>query len=130
MRKAFSLTELVFAIIILAILAAFAIPRLNFGKENAELAQAKMLVQEIRASISSKYNQSILTSIPAYPNTLDDTGIFDKILPLKTKPKGWEKESENKYELKIDSQILHFTYDPKNGEFECDFSNKLCEQFN
>ena len=55
MKKAFTMIELIFVIVILGILAAVAIPKLNATRDDAELAKANTNLTTLMSDIHSYY---------------------------------------------------------------------------
>ena len=55
MRKAFTMIELIFVIVILSIIAVVAVPRLAATRDDAEIAKAAMNIQTLIADIGSYY---------------------------------------------------------------------------
>ncbi|WP_250325823.1 type II secretion system protein [Campylobacter sp. 2018MI01] len=76
MKKAFTMIELIFVIVILGILAAVAIPKLNATRDDAELAKANTNLTTLMSDIHSYYtskgvipknlNLQTITSVPLY----------------------------------------------------------------
>jgi len=59
-RKAFSMMELIFVIVIIGILAAVAIPRLAATRDDAEVTKARVLVASISNSVAMERQKRIL----------------------------------------------------------------------
>jgi len=59
-KKAFSMIELVFVIVIIGILASVAIPRLAATRDDATIAKAKTLVASIRNALAMERQKRIL----------------------------------------------------------------------
>jgi len=59
-RKAFSMVELVFVIVIVGILAAVALPRLAMSRDDAQIAKAKTTLASVRSAISAEKQKRIL----------------------------------------------------------------------
>ena len=60
-RRAFTVVELMFVIVIIGILASFAIPKFAVSKNDAEIAKAKNTVAAVRNSIATKRQKQILS---------------------------------------------------------------------
>jgi len=60
-RKAFTMVELVFVIVVIGILAAIAIPKLAVTRGDAEIVKAKNTVAAVRNSIATKRQKQILS---------------------------------------------------------------------
>jgi general secretion pathway protein G len=82
MKKAFTMIELVFAIVIIGILAAVALPRLWVTRDDAVIVKLKTQVSTIQSAISSKYTKLILEGSNSCPNlekdSSDDT-LFEAV---------------------------------------------------
>ena len=59
-KRAFTLIEIIFVIVILGILSAVAIPKLFFTRSDAIVANAKTQIAAIKSGISLKYNLSLI----------------------------------------------------------------------
>jgi len=60
MRKAFSMIELVFVIVVIGILAAIAVPRFSASRDDALLTRAKTTIANIRTALHSEQQARIL----------------------------------------------------------------------
>ena len=60
MRKAFSMIELVFVIVVIGILATIAIPRFSATRDDATLTKAKSIVSNVRTALNSEVQARIL----------------------------------------------------------------------
>jgi len=60
-KKAFTMIELVFVIIIIGILAVIAIPKFSATRDDAIIAKAKTTVASIRSSLSSEVQRRVLS---------------------------------------------------------------------
>ena len=61
LRKAFSMIELIFIIVIIGILAGVAIPRLATNSDTATVVKAKSTLAAVRSSILIERNKRILS---------------------------------------------------------------------
>jgi len=59
-RKAFTMLELIFVIVIIGILSAIAIPRFAMTKDNAIVGKAKTTVASVRSAVATQRQQRIL----------------------------------------------------------------------
>lgn len=59
-KKAFTMIELIFAIIIIGILASVAIPKLAATRDDAEITKARVTVASIRNALSMERQKRIL----------------------------------------------------------------------
>lgn len=80
-RKAFSMLELVFVIVIIGLLAAVAVPKFAVTRDDAVLTQAKNTVSSIRSAIAMERQKRILRD----PTTATFTSLggvsgYDQVL--------------------------------------------------
>ena len=73
-KKAFTMIELVFVIVVLGILAAVAVPRLAAGRGDAQLTKGRADVAAIRSAIINERQQRLFRGNPAFIATLDTGG--------------------------------------------------------
>lgn len=147
-KKAFSVLEIVFVILIIAVISSIAIPKLFSNKLQTNIVKTKSEIALIRKAIKEDYNNQIMKQISnEYIEKLDDTtidqkdqklfaGIDDRSLlayPListnlsEDEAGKWIKESDSKYEIVLDRDIsVVFIYDNSDGSFECDSDEKYC----
>ncbi|MFW5619271.1 MAG: type II secretion system protein, partial [Campylobacter hyointestinalis] len=78
MKKAFTLIELVFVIVILGVLASLAVPKLVGNSDDAEIVKAKTQVATIRTKIQLYVNEKKLSGSQEYPNLEEEgkEGLF------------------------------------------------------
>lgn len=127
MKKAFTLIELVFVIVILGILATVAIPKLIVTRDDAEIAKAKSQIAAVRSGIQLKRNEMILSGTQGYPADLEDgTCCFGGILSTKIEERkddnsyGWKKNTDGTYTINTNKEQVKFTYDKDKGSFKCE----------
>ena len=60
MKKAFTMVELIFVIVILGILAAVAVPKMGSAKTNADISKGKTDVATIRSSILTERQSQLI----------------------------------------------------------------------
>lgn len=127
MKKAFTLIELVFVIVILGILATVAIPKLIVTRDDAEIAKAKSQIAAVRSGIQLKRNEMILSGTQGYPTNLEDgTCCFGGILSTRIEERkddnsyGWKKNADNSYTINTNKEQVKFTYDKDKGSFKCE----------
>lgn len=126
MKKAFTLIELVFVIVILGILATVAIPKLIVTRDDAEIAKAKSQIAAVRSGIQLKRNEMILSGQQGYPTNLEDgTCCFGGILSTRIEERkddnsyGWKKDTDGSYTINTNKERVKFTYSDSDGSFKC-----------
>jgi general secretion pathway protein G len=143
MKKAFTMIEVVFVIVILGILAAVAIPKLTATRTDAQITKGISDVSSIRSAIVSERQSRLLTGDSSYITSLDDYTNTDKLfdtngssmlLMYGITPEDadghWIKgDSDNEYKFKLEGDYNIFTYDPDNGTFICD-PGTYCDKLN
>ena len=144
MKKSFTLLELIFVLVVIGILAGFALPRLFTGISDAKLSKAKTQIATIRAGISSAYSKNIMSGdsdkCPELEGS-DNNKLFENVLVtpiVSNQPDiNWTLESnsstQTKYKLVIGDENTTFTYEKnssKNCPFTCNSSDELCKQLN
>lgn len=127
MKKAFTLIELVFVIVILGILATVAIPKLIVTRDDAEIAKAKSQIAAVRSGIQLKRNEMILSGTQGYPTNLEDGACcFGGILSTRIEERkddnsyGWKKDTDGSYTINTNKEQVKFTYDKDTGSFKCE----------
>lgn len=154
MKKAFTMLELIFVIVVIGILAAVAIPRMMVTRNDAVIVKGKSQVSAIRNGISLQKSRNILKGITFngsyYPNKLDDVtsyitdgntlfyfsdGNSSNILeyPIYSKKNAdghWIKTAANKYAFFVtQDKNVSFEYNVTTGSFDCpDHSDEDCKQ--
>lgn len=149
MKKAFTMIELIFVIVILGILSAFAMPKLFVSRDDAEFVKAKVAVQSIRSGIALKKSTNLMAGRAAYPADLEDgkgTGdnlYFKGVLEQPLDGKRW-KNANNRYfySLKgfsggatVANSDAYFDYNSTSGTFTCTNGGvkirpNICAEFN
>lgn len=127
MKKAFTLIELVFVIVILGVLATVAIPKLIVTRDDAEIAKAKSQIAAVRSGIQLKRNEMILSGQQGYPTNLEDgTCCFGGILSTRIEERkddnsyGWKKDTDGSYTINTNKEQVKFTYSDSDGSFKCE----------
>lgn len=142
MKKAFTMIELIFALVIIGILSAIALPKLGGVREDAVLSKGKAEVASIRAGIALLKSQRLLEGNATLPQKLDaatantagaslfNGGTYGNILssPLYAKENGkdngWTKTDDTTYKYYVSGTAITFTYDKTTtGSFDCNASD-------
>lgn len=148
-RKAFTMIELVFVIVVLGILAAIAIPRFAATRDDAQIAKGRSDVAAIRAAIVSERQGRLLKGQSAYINKLNSssTNLFDgngtgandgKLLqyPIIAEDANghWHTPSCSgtpstcTYKYKLMNTDTTFTYTQADGKFACTAGSGYCNE--
>lgn len=151
MKQAFSLLEIIFVLVIIALISSFALYNNGSFLKHSNMAKIKSDVALIRSAIASKVHQRVMKSNNEFPQVLDNAAINkeDELLFLgvhgdtlldypmistssyEKKVGFWSKSTSTHYLVWINKQeALEFVYDKNKGTFECDFNNELCKEIN
>lgn len=132
-RKAFTMIELVFVIVVLGILSSIAISKMAVTRDDAIVAKGRSQVAAIRNAIILAKNKQMMEGNTTRADTLDSVSnqLFDKsangivLLDYPVYDKGadvdgnWNKTAANKYNFRVMQQNIPFTYTPADGKFDC-----------
>jgi prepilin-type N-terminal cleavage/methylation domain-containing protein len=146
MKKAFTLIELIFVIVIIGVLASVAIPKFKNLTTHAKSSGVKSVVTSIQSSIDNIHGQWIINdnykwigadgkdhtedfnNSTGYPKKLDDgSKLFSYVLkvPIPACSDGktngcWKEEEDKKYSYYYSSsKVLKIEYNATNGTLEC-----------
>ncbi len=150
MKKAFTMIELIFVIVILGILSSVAISKMAVTRDDAEIAKGRAQVAGIRNAITLMRNTNMLQAMGAkWPAKLDaltavtstdgdaifghdtnasnsDAKLLDYPLYAKNSNGHWRKTANNTYAYKVMNKDISFTYSggaTGTGQFDCDHSH-------
>ena len=156
MKKAFTMMELIFVIVIIGILAGVAVPKFAATRSDAEVTKAKATVASIKAALSTERQLRILrgdfsplddldndsistTAISNFSDnaaqtatpTLPKTSVLGSTVASCVGTAGgcWVKNSKSSYTYRMpgsDSTTVNFTLQA--GQFNCDASNAGCQK--
>ncbi len=149
-RKAFTMIELIFVIVILGILSSVAISKMAVTRDDAEIVKGRSQVASIRNAIILTRNQNMLQANGArYPDRLDalssatsndgdplfghdtsvsdDTRLLDYPIYSKNSNGNWKKLNATTYAFRAMNTDVNFTYNSTNGQFDCNHAEDLCK---
>ncbi len=138
-KRAFTIIELIFVIIVIGILASVALPKFSESYKQSLISKAQSKVSAIRSAIQVYKTKHVLLGEDPYPDSLssDNTHLFDTILPSAeiagTDAGKWEKINDEKYKYHLNDGYIVFEYDKSQGSFRCNpgesSSQELCNYF-
>ncbi|MFV0481152.1 MAG: type II secretion system protein [Campylobacteraceae bacterium] len=122
-RKAFTMMELIFVIVILGILAGVAVPRLGATRDDAAITKGIADIAAIRNSISLLRSENLLTGNNAFPATIDNGAgnLFAPVLdyPISETGRYWARVNQTTFTFTVAGVATTFTYNPADGRFTC-----------
>jgi len=130
-RRAFTMIELVFVIVILGILAAIAVPRFAATRDDAHVAKARSTIAAVQSAIVTERQQRLfrgqnrwITSLHVTSQTaeiFDGNGTNELLTyPVKTgTSKGSWSVNGNSYTFNLGSRSATFDYNASTGTFAC-----------
>ncbi|AJC86654.1 prepilin-type N-terminal cleavage/methylation domain-containing protein [Campylobacter sp. RM16704] len=145
-KRAFTLIELVFCILIIAILSAIAYPHFSFSINDAKMIKLKSELEVINSSLALIRNQFVFKENTDFPKILDDAlinvenqklffcsniqtqnckgencclySILEK--PIISSKKSWMKVENTKYRFFISTKnYIDFAYNSEKVFLEC-----------
>jgi general secretion pathway protein G len=139
-KKAFTMMELIFVIVIIGILASVAVPRLAATRDDATITKARVAVASIRNALAMERQKRILRGdFTAITSVGDSINVFDKFsadksgnqadvleYPIKSEDATdrWHfssstgKDGHDQYIFK--SVLGDVAFEVVSGKFECD----------
>jgi len=150
MKKAFTMIELIFVIIVIGILSAVALPKMFATRDDAIVVKLKTDVANIRAAIATLHTKNIMSGVTTYPEALDDADknkegeelfdgnssigvLLDYPIYSKNSDGHWMKTDDTNYTVNVMNNNVKFNYYQSNGHFDCKGLNSgeadsLCAQ--
>lgn len=138
MKKAFTMIELIFVIVILGILASVAVPKLFVTRDDAIIAKARTDIAAVRTGINLARTNDILKGRNSFPSDLETISgsrtaggnvcCFNAVIQggVKAAPagkNGWSRNG-NAYTFVLGKKNGVFNYNSATGEFRC--AGALC----
>ncbi|MDD5159264.1 MAG: type II secretion system protein [Sulfuricurvum sp.] len=141
-RNAFTMTELIFVIVVLGILASVAIPRIGSSITDAQVARGTADVAAIRSAILAERQRLLLQGVSSFVPDINDnftaseTNTTRRLLtyPLKMDTTSgtsgtWLAGGDGvTFTYQIDNANTVFTYTPATGRFDCTSGTGKCDQ--
>ncbi len=133
-RNAFTMTELIFVIVVIGILAAIAIPKVGSSVVQAQIASAKADVMALRSAILNERQKRLMRGDNSFIPKLSSGGtgagqalfdgdgtrtLFTYAKISKSGSGGWMRSSDTAYTFNVDGTTVNFAYNPANGTFTC-----------
>ena len=148
-KRAFTMVELVFVIVVIGILTAIAVPKFAATRDDAIITKAIATIGSVRSAIATERQKRILrgdfTAIAAVDGTGDATGngnpIFDffdnvntdRVLeyPLQTCASGtargcWIGLGNNEYRFRLPHNSNDVDFNITNSRFDCKVAGADC----
>ena len=151
-RKAFTMIELVFVIVVIGILSAIAIPKFAATRDDAVITKARTTVASVRSAISTERQKRILRGdfnpiSDLAINNGNDKPIFDffdknntvgnEVLeyPLRSCKDGnargcWDTINDTRYDFRLSHNSDNVRFDLVNNRLECYKANKTAYKEN
>jgi general secretion pathway protein G len=143
-KDAFTMIEIIFVIVVLAILATIALPKLASTKKQADIASGRADVATIRSAIVNERQTQVVKGNISWIPTLSDndttlfTGDGTRTLLMYGIKKGmgsgsWaatDSPTRKKYTYTVDGVAVSFDYNSTSGIFNCteDEPNNYCSK--
>ncbi|MCM8779824.1 MAG: prepilin-type N-terminal cleavage/methylation domain-containing protein [Candidatus Omnitrophica bacterium] len=126
-KKGFTLIELIMVIVILAILAAVAIPKYFDLQNQARAAAADGVVGAVRSGIYNYYASTNATVFPSELDSVNDTTTCSTSNPCfgavmagpGVTSSDWTKVNSTRYTVNAGAANRTYDYNATSGEFVC-----------
>lgn len=138
-KKAFSLIEIIFVILIIAVVVTTAVSKFGVAFDKTNITKIKADILQIRAGINSYTNKMILKNQNHTLDSLDDNNekLFNIVLnsPIIASSEkaigNWSKISTNQYQVYLNTKnVIQFQYNNIEKTFDCDITNTFCKELN
>lgn len=137
-KKAFTMIELIFVIVVLGILAAVAIPRLAATRTDAEITKGRADIASIRSAIVTERQARLIQGESEYiaGTAMNTGGLFGGVLTYAitagTGNGDWESTGTNdinttQYNYRVNGVSTLFTYTRGTGVFDCIAGTNDCD---
>lgn len=143
--RAFSMLELIFVLMILALLAAFALPKLHFSAQESKSLALKAQFALIQSALTAHKNDIFLNKgfklarldnakigtekealfycfeleISTCQNGSNCCAVSLLESPIYSSFQGWMKTGANTYRFKLGKESMEFEFKPMTQSFEC-----------
>ena len=120
MKKAFTMIELIFVIVVLGILAGIAVPRLAATRDDATIAKMRGDLASIRSGISLKRSQNMMRGNIGWPELGDNfSNVVQGGIKAGNDRNGWTQQDANSFKGCVAGQCAIFKYETKDGNITC-----------
>ncbi|MEA2072600.1 MAG: prepilin-type N-terminal cleavage/methylation domain-containing protein [Campylobacterota bacterium] len=143
MKKAFTVIELIFVIVVLGILSTIAIPKFTGMKIEGEISKGRADIASIRSAIITERQSRLITGSSSFigrgsgSNELDDGALFGGVLTYGITAKNssghWHTRAnvdanKSTVKYKVGGTDVVFTYNSGDGTFSCTKSDTYCSE--
>ena len=119
MKKAFTMIELIFVIVVLGILAGIAVPRLAATRDDATIAKMRGDLASIISGISLKRSQNMMRGNIGWPELgANFSNVVQGGIKAGNSKNGWTQNG-NSFTGCVAGKCANFTYDTTNGNIGC-----------
>ena len=131
-RKAFTMIELVFVIVIIGILSAIAIPKFAVTRNDAVIMKARSTIASVRGAIATKRQKNILKGSFADLNATSIGSNFSELLEYgvndcnSSRCNGW---STNGLVFTFHGPTGDVVYKYQNKKLECTSATARCSEY-
>ena len=133
-RKAFTMLELTFVIVIIGVLSAVAIPKFAGTRNDATIAKAKTTIASVRGAISTLRQKNILKGTFSDLNASDIGNNFSNLLEYGVEActtagcEGWETAADG-ITFTFHGPGNDVVYKYQNKKLKCTSSAAVCKKY-